>query len=353
MKIGLVTDLHFGARNDATAFDAHFRKFYSETFFPHLAKLGIKTILCLGDTFDRRKFINFNTLRNCREYFFDAASDAGIEVHMLVGNHDTYFKNTNEVNSPRLLLGDYDNIVLHESVSEIIIGDSKILFVPWICADNHDESIKKIKESRADLCVGHFEFGGYQMYRDSTNPHGMDASLYTHFPLVISGHFHHRHSKGNITYMGNPYEITWSDFDDPRGFAIYDCHTNQLEYVDNPVKIFHKIYYDDSESPSGTTHKNIDVDTLKNCCIKLIVVEKNNIFEFDNFVEKLYDQDLIDLKIIESYAAFEEDAINDTAALEDTMTVLKEYVDSIDANIDKDRLKSELQALYVEAQGIL
>jgi hypothetical protein len=31
--------------------------------------------------------------------FFDELHKRKINVHMLVGNHDTYYKNTNEVNS--------------------------------------------------------------------------------------------------------------------------------------------------------------------------------------------------------------------------------------------------------------
>ena len=60
MKIALVTDLHFGARGDSVPFDNFFKKFYDDTFFPYLVEHGIKTIFDLGDTFDRRKYINFN-----------------------------------------------------------------------------------------------------------------------------------------------------------------------------------------------------------------------------------------------------------------------------------------------------
>ena len=93
MKIALITDTHFGARGDSIQFDEYFKKFYSEIFFPELQRRGIKTLIHLGDVFDRRKYINFNILKSCREYFFDQLAKHDIVCHMIAGNHDTYIKN--------------------------------------------------------------------------------------------------------------------------------------------------------------------------------------------------------------------------------------------------------------------
>lgn len=269
---------------------------------------------------------------------------------MIPGNHDTYFKNTNDVNSPHLLLKDYTNIVLHEEPTEIQLGESKVMFVPWICVENYEESISKIKNSDAELCMGHFEFSGYEMYKGSTNPHGMDPSMVNHFPMVISGHFHHRHTKGNITYMGNPYEITWSDYDDPRGFAIYDTHEKKLNYVNNPNRIFHKIYYDDTDTGLFAGDNVYNFDSVRAGCVKVVVVKKTDFAKFDSLIDNLYQCDLIELKIIEDLSEFEDEAVGEDVDLEDTMSLLKDYVDGIEVSVDKEKLKSLLQSLYVEAQ---
>lgn len=350
MKIALVTDLHFGARGDSIQFDAYFKKFYDETFFPTLVERGIKTIFDLGDTFDRRKYINYNSLKSCKEYFFDKARDLSIDIHMIPGNHDTYFKNTNEVNSPNLLLREYDNVYLYEKPTEVTMGKTKILLLPWICTDNYEGTMDVVRNTGAKVCFGHFEFSGYQMYRGTPNPHGMDAGIFSSFDLVISGHFHHRHSRGNITYMGNPYEITWSDFDDPRGFAIFNCDNQEIEYVDNPNKMFHKIYYDDSEPGSVGVLRSFDYATVRNQCVRLIVSKKTNVSLFEKFLDNLYQQDLIELKIIEDLSEFEDNIVGEDVDLEDTMTLLKEYVDGIELTVDKEKLKNMLQSLYVEAQ---
>ena len=350
MKVALVTDTHFGARSDSLAFDAYFAKFYDECFFPYLEKEGIKTICHLGDIFDRRKYINFNTLKSCKRYFFQKAQELDIEIHMIPGNHDTYFKNTNDVNSPDLLLGEYNNITLYQEPTEIMLDRHKVLYLPWICGENYDRTMAKISESDAKTCFGHFEFAGYDMLPGMPNLHGMDSNAFSSFDLVVSGHFHHRHSRGNITYMGNPYEITWSDYKDPRGFALFDTVKGDLEYINNPFRIFHKVYYDDSDFEGSNAISNFDFDSISGGAVKLIVTKKTDFSKFDHFVDKLYTCNLIDLKIIEDFSEFEDEALGEDIDLEDTMTLLKDYVNNVETDLDKQRIKNLLQSLYIEAQ---
>ena len=112
MRICLLGDTHFGVRNDSKAFHAYYEKFYQQTFFPILEERGVRTIIQLGDLFDRRKYINFLSLTESRRYFFDECAKRGITLHALIGNHDIFWKESLEVNSPELLLKDYDNIHL-------------------------------------------------------------------------------------------------------------------------------------------------------------------------------------------------------------------------------------------------
>jgi len=152
--------------------------------------------------------------------------------------------------------------------------------------------------------------------------------------------------------MGNPYEITWSDYDDPRGFAIFDCDNQELEYVDNPNTMFAKIYYDDSADGSLGVYNNFDYNSVRGKCVRLIVAKKTNVSLFEKFLDNLYACDLIELKIIEDLSEFEDEAVGDDVNLEDTMTLLKEYVDGIEISVDKTKLKTLLQSLYVEAQDV-
>jgi len=344
MKVALITDTHFGARSDSIPFDNFFREFYMEKFWPEIDKRGIKTIFHLGDCFDRRKYVNFNTLKSCREYFFDQASQRGIQLVMIVGNHDTFFKNTNDVNSPGLLLRDYNNIVAYSGPIDYNINGCSILLMPWICTDNYNECMEALKVTTSDVLFGHFEIAGFQMYKGHDNDGGFDPKLFSKFDLVCSGHFHHRSSGGNIRYLGNPYELTWADYDDPRGFHIFDTGSLELEFVENPYHIFTKVYYDDT--------KELLTTDCSNKHVKLIVINKTDFYKFDQFVENLYKSNPLELKIIEDLSEFEADALGDEEVdLEDTLSLLSQYVDSLDTDADKDRIKTLMKTLYVEAQN--
>tara|TARA_B000000557_G_scaffold65575_1_gene51697 strand:+ start:209 stop:1261 length:1053 start_codon:yes stop_codon:yes gene_type:complete len=348
MKIALVNDTHFGARSDSLPFDAYFRKFYDEFFFPALAEREIKTVMHLGDIFDRRKYMNYNTLKSCREYFFNQARDLNIDMHVVPGNHDTYFKNTNDVNAPELLLQEYENVKVYPEITELEFDNRKILFVPWICSDNYNSTMDMVGRTDAKVCFGHFEFSGFQMYAGMPNEHGMDHTAFERFDLVCSGHYHHRSSRDNVVYLGNPYEITWSDFNDARGFNIYDTETNELEFMQNPYRMFHKIFYNDVDDDV-----EYDLTGLVGGCVKVIVVKKENFTKFDKLIDSLYSCNLVELKIIEDFSEFEDNAVGEMdLKLDDTITLLNDYVDNTVTELDKDRLKSLLQSLYVEAQHV-
>jgi len=349
MKIALVTDTHFGARSDSQQFDTYFKKFYDEIFFPELDKREITQIIHLGDCFDRRKYINFNSLSNCKKYFFEQVESRGIDMDMIIGNHDTFYKNTNDVNSPSLLLGGYPSIRTYDKAQVVNYDGLKILLMPWICTDNYEHTTKMIEGKVATVCFGHLELAGFIMYKgqDAHLGHdGFDPALFKDFKLVCSGHFHHRHGRGNVQYLGNPYQLFWNDFEDDRGFHIFDTKTLDLEFIKNPNTIFEKYYYDDEkEDPLS-----IDITKFNSKLIKIIVVNKKDFYKFDKFVEAIYKENPIELKIIEDFSEFESEAIDENIDLEDTMTLLSNYVDSIETDADKERLKGILKTLYVEAQ---
>lgn len=351
MEIALITDQHFGARNDSSIFLDYYEKFYSETFFPTLEERNIKTVLILGDTFDRRKYINFNTLQRSKTMFFDKLRDNDISVYMLAGNHDTYYKNTNEVNSVDLLLKEYENILVIDEPMTIHLNyeneTNDILMIPWICADNYQQCLEEIKNSKARLCAGHFEIAGFAMYRGHQCQEGLDRDLFRKFEYTFSGHYHHKSSSSGIYYLGNPYELTWMDYEDPRGFHIFDLDNRSLVFHQNPNRMFHRIVYDDSKGEIGLVNLCQYTDKF----IKVVVVNKTNPYYFDRFIDNLYSQNPADLKIVEDFSDLNEgldDEIVNQA--EDTLTILNKYIDSIpQENIDNSKLKNIFRELYIEA----
>jgi DNA repair exonuclease SbcCD nuclease subunit len=353
-KVAIITDQHFGARNDSIHFLDYYEKFYKDIFFPVIDSNNITTVLILGDTFDRRKYVNFYSLKRTKEMFFDELAKRNIQVHMLAGNHDTYFKNTNEVNSVDLLLREYDNINVIDTPQTIHLKYSDenfdVCMMPWICPENYENSLLELKNTNADICMGHFEIAGFAMHRGMPSLEGLNRELFRRFDRVFSGHYHHRSSSDNITYLGNPYELTWQDYNDPRGFHLFDLSTRELEFVPNTNVMFHRIVYDDKEN-TITEITSKDLNKYTNTYVKVVVLNKTNPYLFDKFMDNLYKVNPIDITIAEDFTDLTEGVDNDMIdQAEDTMTIIGKYVDGIkEEHIDNEKLKTVMKELYVEA----
>jgi DNA repair exonuclease SbcCD nuclease subunit len=341
MKVLVITDQHFGVRNDSLVYVDYYRKFYSNVVIPFIKKYKIKQVLCLGDTFDRRKSVNFNSLEAAKEMWFKPLEDMGVSMTMLVGNHDIYYKNTLRVNAPSLLLGEYGNIQIMDGPSEFLLGSLPVLGIPWICDDNRSRVYELLEQSTSPLCVGHLEFNGFETVPGIVMEHGIDQQPFKKFHKVLSGHFHTKSSKGNIHYLGNPYELYWNDYQSPRGFHILDTDSLDLKFYRNPYTMFAKIHYKDSDELS-------DVSDYSGKYVKVIVEDKQDQLKFDRLVKMLYDTGVADLKIIEDLSMEFGDSEEDVET-EDTLTLLEKYIDEVEFNVNKDSIKSTIKSLYLEA----
>jgi hypothetical protein len=208
-----------------------------------------------------------------------------------------------------------------------------------------------VSNTDAQVLFGHLELKGFEMYKGQPNDHGFESSLFDKFDMVCSGHFHHKSSRGNIHYLGAPYEMTWSDYDDPRGFHVFDTKTRQLTFVQNPNKIFHKIHYNDS----NLTLEDIlmpDYNQYKNCVVKVIIKNKSNPHLFDMFIDKIEKAGVADLQVVEDHLnlnlEIDDDILKDA---EDTLTLLNKYAEQFNAKNVKG-LASLLKDLYSEALTI-
>lgn len=347
MNVAIITDQHFGARNDSQAFLDFYEKFYDNTFFPTLEEHEIKTVLILGDTFDRRKYVNFYSLGRAKKMFFDRLAEKDIDVIMIAGNHDTYFKNTNEVNSPELLLKEYKNIQIIDEAVTLDVHGTNICFVPWVCTDNFDHSMQTMKETNAEICMGHFEIAGFAMYRGMESNEGFSPDTFRKFDMVFSGHYHHRSNDGHIYYLGNPYELTWQDYNDSRGFHLFDMNNRVLNFIQNPYTMFSRLEYDDT----GVL-EDLDALDLQGKYVKLVVVNKTDYYKFDKYVQKLYTKGCTEIKIVEDLSEFNEGEVSSDINLEDTLDVLSNYIDSVQTDADKEKIKTFMRTLYTEAVNI-
>lgn len=345
MKVAIITDQHFGMRKGSQIFHDYMKKFYDEVFFPSLDKNKISVVLDLGDTFDNRKSIDFWSLDWAKENYYSKLAERGITVYTVVGNHTSYYKNTLDLNAVNLLLSEYPNIIQITKPTTIMIGKLPICFIPWICVDNETETFEEIANTKATVAMGHLELSGFEAHVGYMMEHGMNRDVFSKFKKVFSGHFHHRSNSDNIYYLGNPYQMYWNDYGDVRGYHLFDTETLKLTFKKNPFTMFSKIFYNDTvEDPD-----NIDTNHYENQFVKLIVEKRNNYYKYDNLIERLYQSNLHDIKIIDNT----QEEINPSGDIEveGTLSFLERYVEELDYE-DKDTLKSIIGSIYSESLQI-
>jgi DNA repair exonuclease SbcCD nuclease subunit len=351
VKIAMPTDTHAGVRNDNPAFQAYQKKCW-KWFFDYIDDNEIKHVIHLGDIYDRRKYINFMSAKRLREDFFEPLAERHINTHIIVGNHDMYYKDTHEVNALREIVdGRYLNIKVHDTPEVISIDGLEIQLLPWITKTNYDASMEAIKNPKAAIAMGHLELNGFTMHRGAVSDHGLERSLFENFDKVYSGHYHHRSTIGNISYIGALGEYTWHDFNDPRGFSVFDTETREIEFVVNPHKMFKIFRYDDVEIPDIIEKiKKTDLSGYSETYVKMLVVNKSNPYAFDIAFDALYKAGPLDIQIVEDPAVFmdnEEETQIDEA--EDTATILSKYIDGLTLGLDSARMKKFLLDVYQEA----
>ena len=345
MKVAIITDTHYGARKGSKLFHDYFEKFYRDVFFPNLKKYGIDTVIHMGDAFDSRRGIEFKSLQWAKRVVFDPLKEAGIKMHLIVGNHDAYYKNSNEINSVELLLTEYDNVIPYSKATEVNIDGLGVLFIPWICEDNEKETLQLIKKTDCPFAMGHLELNGFRVNRQIVMDHGHESELYSKFTKVFSGHYHTRSDDGRVYYLGNPYELYWTDVGDRRGFTFFDTETLEHTPVDNPFQIFHNIYYEDDN------HQTFDARPYENKIVKVIVRKKSDTKKFEKFLDKLYHVGVADLKVIENYdfgGWFQESDCEEIEG-EDTLSILNRYIQESEIDLDKSEVTKMMSEIYREA----
>ncbi len=353
MKIALITDTHWGIRNDNIAFMDNSKRFLDDIFFPYLAEHNVTTVCHLGDLVDRRKYINFNTALRVRQDFLQPLFERDCEVHFIAGNHDTYFKNTNRVNALRELVeGKYPFKLYDQLPREVEFDNLTVLMLPWICDENRQLCLDKILSTPAQIVMGHLELAGFEMYRGSIVSHGDDRKLFDRFDMVLSGHYHHRSSDGSIHYLGSHAEFTWSDYDDRKGFHILDTETRNLTFIENPYIMFEKFWYDDTSIL--TPSEGWDMSHYAGKIVKVIVKNKTDPYMFDRCIEAFEKVGVLEMQIVEDHLnlanGVDDDIINEA---ESTINIFKKYIDQVNSpNLNKNKLEKTIVDLYNEAIAI-
>lgn len=343
--IAIINDTHFGARNDSPIFLEHFMEFWEKVFFPTIEDRGIKRIIHLGDFLDRRKYVNFYTLQQVRTRFLEPLKNMGVEMDITLGNHDVFFKNTNRLNSVIELFRNYPNIRIHEQPTVLDLGDTQVGLVPWITKDNSEECLKFIASAPVRVLMGHFEVSGYEVLRGVEHHDGMDPALFKSYEAVYSGHFHCRHSRANIHYLGTQYQMTFADLNERKGFSIFHPRTGEMEFVENPIQIFHQIEYDDTKED----YNILNCKQYRNTFVRLLVKNKTRPIMFDNLLDRLNDAPAHSVSVTDQT---EKEINSNTDVVDmskDTLTLICDEIDTLQGVQDPVRLKTLIREIYSES----
>lgn len=350
-KIAIITDLHLGYKEDTSQSKLMYQ--YLNEFFDNIKRLNIKNVFILGDIFDNREVINFLTISNTYKHFINHIMDNDLTVYIIAGNHDCYYKNTNNLYSVELLFSHIKNLHLIKNYGEnIIINNTSILMIPWLNSENYEHNMNLISNSNSDYLMGHFEITGFTMVRGIKCSNGLNKNIFNKFKKVFSGHFHLKQQLNNIYYVGTPYEKDWNDVNSEKGYIILDLDNNNIESVRNENYFFKILNYDNDLDLK-------DIENIQDKEVKLIINSIDKQKKFDDILQKLYECNPSKLQIIDNTSninhtdekEIDVNKMNDVIKNNDNISYFNEYIKNlkIDDNIDKKMISEILINLYNES----
>lgn len=340
VKFVVVGDPHFGAKQNNRAVLASQERFWYKTFIPFIEEERPTDIFILGDFFDNRTSIDV-FIQNQAKALLGKLDVSGARVWMVLGNHDTYYKTSLIPNSIEPIVDGMKNVYPITENHLIHVGNLAIALAPWII---DPETIESIPD--ADILMAHLELYGFQAQPGFNATFGLDSTLFSRWKTVLSGHYHTEQEKGNINYIGAPYELTWHDSGIPKRFYFFN--NGIMQSIDNTVSSRHvKIRYDDPAT--------WEPPTLQEDWVKLFVEgeadQKIVRKDIEKFVEN--NPQLLSFEVIDNFQyAYDGVGVNiEELRVKDTLTIMNEYVDDLEipAGLDKSVVTKYMAQIYNEA----
>jgi len=296
--------------------------------------------------FDKRKGIDFRSLNRAKKEFFDPLLALGVTVHTFPGNHDIFMRHTNEINSITELVSHYTNVFVYNEPTTVRLDGVDVDFIPWINQTNCDNTLEFIKNSSSEFCFGHFEINGFEMQKGVPGHEGLPVSTFSGYNSVFSGHYHTKNKKGNIQYVGTPYEMTWSDYDDQKGFHVLDLKNDSLTFIENEYRLYHRLFYSSDLDISG-----FDFSELSRTIVKIIVKERSDLFHYERFIDNIEKSKPHSFTIVESDLIVANGVDVEEFEALDTFSVLRTaaQIEAKAQGLDENIMNNIIDELYAEA----
>lgn len=290
-KTVVIGDLHFGIKMADERYLDYQMEEWKKFIDGYCRENDVNQIIILGDFFDNRNYLSVKMIdlvkRNVLSYDMDFV--------LVVGNHDTLYRNTNAVTSPGLLFEYKDNVKVIDKVQEMYVDDVKCLMLPWINKENINQSLAFVKKTQAEFCFAHLELDGFEMTSGIKCKNGLSAGLFKKFKGVFTGHFHLVQDVGNIHYLGSFYQTTWTDCGNQKRIYLVKENFNMVA-VPMTRQIYKKIHLS-KESPISQEI----VDSAADCYVKVYLSYKM-MAKDEKLLSKMADcaikVDIIDLRLL-------------------------------------------------------
>ena len=342
MKAVILNDTHFGYKADSPLVMDYFMTFFKKQLFPYMKENNIQTLFHLGDLFDRRKYINFKTLNRVRREFLDPLREMNIWCHIICGNHDTFYKNTNNVNSLDELVSHYSNWNVYSEPTEIELSAGCVALIPWINSENEDITANFLNKTECSILLGHLELCGFQSIRGVFVEQGYESKHFDKFEYVLTGHYHVKSSRDNIHYLGTQYQMAYSDVWEEKGFHVFDFKNRTLEFVQNPEKLFYTLDYNEDST------EKLNYAEYKDKYVKIFIKNKTKQNQFEKYIDKFYEAGVAELQIAEEVSSNPELVAVDIH--KDTLQLLHEELETInEKSVNKNTLAEIINSAYNSA----
>ena len=305
MKIIYITDTHLGIYNDSDEWLEIVKDIFIEV--KQICKEeNITTLIHGGDFFHNTRSINKKTLDYANYIVNDILHD--INILTIIGNHDIFYKNKLKPNSLQLF-EKTPNVKIIEKPTKF----NDTYLIPWN---------NPIPKDQTKYCFGHFAINGFHMNDSFICNRGINISEFKNFEKVYSGHFHKKSTNKNITYLGSPYQQTFADENNERGFYIWN--DGELIFIENNNSPkFHKINVDDIDSRKNDINGNI---------IKLVYNSNYNTNETLKINEKIINMKPFQLSIDLSKVILKREKVEENPIDTNLLTIyeiFKKHTDTI------------------------
>lgn len=343
MKILFLGDLHLGARNGNPNFLRMMDEYFKEELFPYILENDVNVVVQLGDILDKRRSIDFTISNYLVNTFFKFFNENEVYLYSTLGNHDVYYRQSIQLDGPsQFANSDFIHIVKNCRIESF--DKTKIAMTPWICDENKEEVTNWIIENknRNTILCGHFELAGFPIQKGYISDKGtIDTENMKGYKCVLSGHYHSPSEKDKITYVGTPYELTWSDYGDEKKFIVYDTEEKVFETIYTKKKMFHKIVYTDD------IFQTINYDNYKKSYIKVVLSDDYNEGKLNVFLsmldEKAHPYSIQTIDIRE-----QQESLMEEISADDIDNPIEIMMNTIDSKVEDENLCQLVKELTYE-----